>query len=112
MTAPHAMPPHLRVFAEAARGFMPADEGLALHDAAASVQATPPPDPNAIRNGDAIKGKIAGVRVHAAADPKARVLFTMKRDEEVVYLGEERSDFLKVQGADGEGWVDKRMVRK
>ena len=85
---------------------------VSQQNAAASVQATPPPDPNAIRNGDAIKGKIAGVRVHAAADPKARVLFTMKRDEEVVYLGEERSDFLKVQGADGEGWVDKRMVRK
>jgi predicted O-methyltransferase YrrM len=31
------MDPQLRAFAERARGFMPADEGLALHDAAASV---------------------------------------------------------------------------
>ncbi len=48
----------------------------------------------------------------AGADPKSKIVFTMKRDEEVVYLGEEKSDYLKVQGADGVGWVDKRMVRK
>ena len=85
---------------------------VSQQNAAASVQAVQPPQPGAINNGDAIKGKIAGVKVHAAADPKARVVFTMKRDEEVVFLGEEKSEFLKVQGADGEGWVDKRMVRK
>ena len=32
-----AMAPELLAFAEAARGFMPADEGLALHDAASAV---------------------------------------------------------------------------
>jgi predicted O-methyltransferase YrrM len=32
-----AMDPRLRSFAERARGFMPADEGLALHDAAVTV---------------------------------------------------------------------------
>ena len=85
---------------------------VSQQNAAASVQAVQPPQPGAINNGDAIKGKSAGVKVHAAADPKARVVFTMKRDEEVVFLGEEKSEFLKVQGADGEGWVDKRMVRK
>ena len=35
--------------------------------------------------------------------------FAMKRDEEVVYLGEEKSDFLKVHGADGE---DRREDRR
>ena len=78
-------------------------------NAAQSVQAVVP---GAINNGDAIKGKIAGVKVFVAADPKSKVVFTMKPGEEVVFLGEEKSDYLKVQGADGEGWVDKRLMRK
>jgi len=37
MTGHVTMPRELRAFAEAARGFMPPDEGIALHDAAAAV---------------------------------------------------------------------------
>ena len=73
---------------------------VSQQNAAQSVQAVVP---GAINNGDAIKGKIAGVKVFAIADATSKVVFTMKRDEEVVYLGEEKSDFLKVHGADGEG---------
>jgi predicted O-methyltransferase YrrM len=42
VTAPARMDPLLRAAAEAARGFMPPNEGLALHDAAASVPADGP----------------------------------------------------------------------
>jgi predicted O-methyltransferase YrrM len=42
VTAPARMDPLLRAAAEAARGFMPPHEGLALHDAAASVPADGP----------------------------------------------------------------------
>ena len=71
MTVPHAMPARLRVFAEAARGFMPADEGLALHDAAASVQVAGP-----FLEIGGYCGKSA-VYLGAAARAQARVLYSV-----------------------------------
>jgi hypothetical protein len=38
-------------------------------------------------------------------------VFAPKLDEEVVFLGEERDGFLEVQGASGECWVDKRLMK-
>ena len=74
-------------------------------NAAQSVQA------NALNTGDSLKGKIAGVKVMAAAKATAKVLFSLKKDEEIVFMGSEQDGFLKIQGASGEGWVDKRLVR-
>jgi hypothetical protein len=39
------------------------------------------------------------------------VVFTLKKEEEVVFLGSEKNGYLKVQGASGEGWVDKRLIK-
>lgn len=66
---------------------------------------------NAFRSGDTLKGKIAGVKVLAAAGGNAKLVFSLKRDEEVVFLGEENNGYLKIQGASGEGWVDKRLMK-
>ena len=74
-------------------------------NAADSVQA------NAFRSGDILKGKIGGVKVLASSDSAAKVVFTLKKEEEVVFLGSEKNGYLKVQGASGEGWVDKRLIK-
>lgn len=74
-------------------------------NAADSVQA------NAFRSGDILKGKIGGVKVLASSESAAKVVFTLKREEEVVFLGSEKNGYLKVQGASGEGWVDKRLIK-
>lgn len=79
---------------------------VSKQNATQSVQA------NAFDSGDVIKGKIAGVKLVATANSGGKLVATMKREDEMVFLGEEMNGFLKVQGADGEGWVDKRLVVK
>jgi hypothetical protein len=83
----------------------PTAAAASTQNAAASMQA------NAFRVGDVLRGKIGGVRVMASADAAAKQIFALKREEEVVFLGEERNGFLKVQGTSGEGWVDKRLMK-
>lgn len=65
------MDPALRAAAEAARGFMPPDEGLALHDAAAAVSV-----PGAMLEVGTYCGK-SSLYVGAAARSLGRVLFTV-----------------------------------
>lgn len=79
---------------------------VSKQNATQSVQA------NAFNSGDVIKGKIPGVKILADANSSGKVVATLKRDDELIFLGEESSGFLKVQGAEGEGWVDKRLIVK
>ena len=79
---------------------------VSKQNATQSVQA------NAFNSSDPIKGKLAGVKLVATANSGGKLVATMKREDEMVFLGEEMNGFLKVQGADGEGWVDKRLVVK
>lgn len=65
------MDPGLRAAAEAARGFMPPDEGLALHDAAASVEVDGP-----LLEVGSYCGKSA-VYLGAAARSLGRLLFSV-----------------------------------
>jgi predicted O-methyltransferase YrrM len=65
------MDPALRAAAEAARGFMPPDEGLALHDAAASVEVEGP-----FLEIGSYCGK-SGVYLGAAAARRGTVLFAV-----------------------------------
>lgn len=67
---------------------------------------------NAFNSGDILLGKIAGVRVLASPSASSKVLFTLKRGDELVFIGPDSDGFLKVQGAEGEGWVDKRLVKR
>ena len=80
---------------------------VAAQNAANSVQA------GAVFNpGDTLSPKIPGVKIFQSALNTSTVVATLKKDDQVVYLGGEEKDFLKVQGADGEGWVDKKLMKK
>jgi predicted O-methyltransferase YrrM len=65
------MDPALRRYAEAARGFMPADEGLALHDAATGLAV-----PGPLLEVGSYCGK-SSVYLGAAAQEQGRVLFAL-----------------------------------
>lgn len=65
------MDPSLRVAAEAARGFMPPDEGLALHEAALAAEGDGP-----LLEVGSYCGK-SGVYLGAAARQRGTVLFTV-----------------------------------
>lgn len=79
----------------------------ARENAAASVAAGV-----VFKDGDILSPKIPGIKILSAAAGNATVLSSLKREDQIVYMGIEENGFLKVQGADGEGWVDKRMIRK
>jgi hypothetical protein len=40
------------------------------------------------------------------------VVASLAKGEEVIYTGEEKNGFLSVQGNEGEGWVEKLMIKK
>lgn len=62
--------------------------------------------------GDVLLPKIAGVKLLGLPKESGRVISTLKRTDELVFMGEEKDDFLKVQSSDAEGWVKKTLVVK
>lgn len=64
----------------------------------------------ALAEGDVLRAKIDGVQVVRAPKDGAPALSTLKRNETVVFLGEESNGFLKVLATAGEGWVKKLVV--
>ncbi len=54
--------------------------------------------------------KIDGVKIMKTASDTAAVVATLKRGDDVVFLGEESGGFVKVQGSNGEGWVKKMLM--
>jgi hypothetical protein len=62
--------------------------------------------------GDVLRAKINGVQVLKAPKEGGTAVTTLKRGEELVFLGEETDGFLKVLAPEGEGWVRKLVVSK
>lgn len=62
--------------------------------------------------GDAVTGKIAGLKIYAQPNKSSKVVAKLGKGEEVIYTGEEKNGFISVQGNDGEGWVEKMMIKK
>jgi len=65
-----------------------------------------------LNNGDVVRPKIAGIKVFALASDKAKVLAKLNKSDEIIYLGEEDNNFIKIEGANINGWVDKRFITK
>ena len=76
------------------------------HEAAAVVNSG-----EVAHDGDVWLPKIANVPVFDKPNGK-KVVTKLGRADEVVSSGEEQGGFIKVQGANGEGWVKKSLLRK
>jgi hypothetical protein len=63
-------------------------------------------------DGDVISPKIDNVKLLAEPKDGSKVMGTLKSSDKLVYLGEEKDGFLKVQGSDAEGWVKKSLIKK
>lgn len=75
-------------------------------NAAASVEA------NAASPGDVMIPKINGAKVLRAPQDGAPELMTLRRNDEVLFLGDEVSGYLKVTTPRGDGWVRKIILQK
>jgi hypothetical protein len=81
--------------------------------AASGGAAASGPKAGAVYNeGDVLAPKIDNVKLLADAADGARAVATLKKGDDVVFLGEEKNGFLKVQGGSAEGWVKKSLVGK
>ena len=78
---------------------------VANANAEASLKANIPEE------GAVLKGKIKGVKVYKSADKKSQILYTLKKNEEVVFLGDHSAGYYFIVGEDGEGWVRSSLVK-
>ena len=61
--------------------------------------------------GDVLAPKI-NIRMLAAPQEGARTIVSLTRADDLVFMGEEKDGFIKVQSSNGEGWVKKSLVAK
>jgi uncharacterized protein YgiM (DUF1202 family) len=62
--------------------------------------------------GDVLSPKIDNIKLLAGPSDASKASGTLKKGEEIVFLGEEKDGYLKVQGSSAEGWVKKSLVAK
>lgn len=80
---------------------------LANGTAATAAGASSAPQP-----GDTLIGKIPGVQVYRQPSKTADKFVQLAKADAVIYMGEERDGLYRVTTAQGEGWVDKLLVKK
>lgn len=66
----------------------------------------------AFERGDTVMGKIGGLKIYSQASKTSKVVASLAKGEEVIYTGTEKDGFMSVQGNDGEGWVEKILIKK
>jgi curli biogenesis system outer membrane secretion channel CsgG len=62
--------------------------------------------------GDVLLPKINNVKLMADASDGARVVQTLAKTDELIFMGEEKDGFLKVESGKGGGWVKKILVAR
>jgi hypothetical protein len=62
--------------------------------------------------GDVLYPKIGGVKLMGTAGDGGKVLATLAKTDEMIYMGEEQNGYLKVESGSGSGWVKKILVAK
>lgn len=83
--------------------------GTIAQEAAAGGSAKP----GAVFNeGDVLAPKINGVKLMADAADSAKVLASLDKSDEMIYMGEEENGYVKVESGKGGGWVKKLLVWK
>lgn len=65
-----------------------------------------------IKSGDAIVPKMNKVKVFKEANKKSAKLMQLSKSDELIYMGEEQNEMYRVTTSEGEGWVDKLLVKK
>jgi curli biogenesis system outer membrane secretion channel CsgG len=62
--------------------------------------------------GDVLYPKIGGLKLMGSAGEGGKVVATLAKTDEMIYMGEEQNGFLKVESGSGGGWVKKILVAK
>ena len=62
--------------------------------------------------GDTIVPKIANVKLFATPAESGKAVATLSKGDEMIFMGEEKDGFLKVESGSGSGGVKKVLVSK
>ncbi len=62
--------------------------------------------------GDVLTPKIDNVKLVAEPTADAAAIATLRKGEELVYMGEEKDGFIRVAASAGEGWVRRALIQK
>lgn len=62
--------------------------------------------------GDVLGPKIDNIKLYADAQDGAKEVGSLKKSDDLVFLGQEKDGYLKVQGSNAAGWVKKALVAK
>jgi len=65
-----------------------------------------------IKSGDLLQSKLAKLKLMRDPSKKSPSLGTISKSDEMIFMGEEKEGLYKVSTAEGEGWVDKLLVKK
>lgn len=65
-----------------------------------------------LQSGDVLVSKISNVKVYSEANKKSGQLMQVSKQDEIVYMGEEQNGLYRIAAPNGEGWVDKLLVKK
>lgn len=68
-------------------------------------------DGGALQAGQTMVGKIAGIKIYAQPSKSSQKVMALGKTDEVIYMGEERDGLYRVTTPQGEGWVDKLLVK-
>ncbi|MBX3703797.1 MAG: SH3 domain-containing protein [Steroidobacteraceae bacterium] len=63
-------------------------------------------------DGDVVMPKIAGIKLMGTPGEAGKVVATLAKGDELIYMGEEQDGWLKVESGKGGGWVKKILVAK
>lgn len=62
--------------------------------------------------GDTIVPKIGNLKLFAQASDSSKAVATLSKGDEMIFMGEEKDGYLKVESGSGSGWVKKVLVTR
>jgi hypothetical protein len=62
--------------------------------------------------GDTVVPKIGNVKLFSQASDASKAVATLSKGDEMIYMGEEKAGFLKVESGSGSGWVKKVLITR
>lgn len=62
--------------------------------------------------GDTIVPKIGNLKMYSQASDSSKALATLSKGDEMIFMGEEKDGFLKVETGSGSGWVKKVLITR
>lgn len=62
--------------------------------------------------GDTLVPKIGNLKVYSQPSDSAKAVATLSKGEEMIFMGEEKDGYLKVESGSGGGWVKKVLVTR